>query len=184
MFKVQHERLNARPHDELQTTTCCKTADVVRQKNKWRRGLTAAAHTVFGGECVDHAPALLRGTPQLYFYALPEVAIPEMHNSEFRRSLLLNLLRITNPKPSEQHLTTLSVRRNPTSWTCSQSEILNPESNTSQQCLQEGLRKRNLFTTTYAHVITQKRTQKIRLRRQEERVERKDRAGVQSSRAG
>jgi hypothetical protein len=64
-----------------------------------------------------------RGTLQLYFYALPDVAIPEMHNSD----------KIRNPKPSENHLTTLSVRTNPTSWTCSQPETLNLESSTSQQ---------------------------------------------------
>jgi hypothetical protein len=46
VFKVQHRRLNARPHDELQPTTCYKTADVIRQKNKLRRGLTAAAYAV------------------------------------------------------------------------------------------------------------------------------------------
>jgi hypothetical protein len=51
--------------------------------------------------------------------------IPEMHNSD----------RIRNPKPSENHLTTVSVRTNPTSWTCSQPETLNPESSTSQQQL-------------------------------------------------
>jgi hypothetical protein len=56
---------------------------------------------------VNESTTLLdtRGTLQLYFYALPDVAIPEMHNSD----------GITNPKPSENHLTNLSVRRNPTS---------------------------------------------------------------------
>jgi hypothetical protein len=44
-----------------------------------------------------------RSTLQLYFYALPNIAIPEMHNSD----------GITNPKPFENHLTNpgLSVGR-------------------------------------------------------------------------
>jgi hypothetical protein len=53
-----------------------------------------------------------------------------LHKSVCKKeSHLLNLLAIRNPKPGEQHLTTTTPH------------------------------KRNLFTTTYAHVFTQKCTQ-------------------------
>jgi hypothetical protein len=113
----------------------------------------------------------MRGTPQLYFYALPDVAIPEMHNSD----------RIRNPKPSENHQTTLSVRTNPTSWTCSQPETLNPESSTSQQQQLTNA----ICSQPPTHICSHRNAhRKMRSRRREERVERKDRAVIQSSWAG
>jgi hypothetical protein len=112
-----------------------------------------------------------------------------MHKSEFQRSSLLNLLGITNPKPSEQHLTTLSAKRNPTCWTCSESQTLNLPSNTSQYCLQERIgerepqcsRTKQPAMRMWSH---RKAHRKMRLRRQEERLERKECTGIQSSRAG
>jgi hypothetical protein len=110
-----------------------------------------------------------RGTPQLYFYALPDIAIPEMHNSD----------RIRNPKPSENHLTTLSVRTNPTSSTCSQLETLNPESSTSQQQQLTNAITNAICSQPPMHICSRRNAhRKMRSRRREERVERKDRAGI------